>query len=402
MPRGTAVQPALVEQRYRLCLQRMDGCPDSRRKQIARSRVESARTLLKNAVAQRRLRDKLAADGPPTTRKLRCGIDVTAVDHYIQNAGPEADVPPKHKDGTSYSKTSRAMMRELRAEVSVTAGESRGHVKLDYCHSRLGAELVAAGHVLRSREYAKRRVADPFTLPRALRQIALGTVGKEMDDAAAFNRAKAADVRPCRTAGLTLLRERKLILEQVGRYFLPDAHLTAILGQMSPERLAEERYARAKALFLALDMDGSYEGWRHRQQIPRGERLLSGLRARLANGQQWSLLTYIKTMEVGSEWLAQRLPAMMRMVRDWNMHRSSRRREHPERTLASYVFQEAEGISREAKLWWCRTRGHTVHNLQHDGVVAEPARGEAAAAMAATLTSVCSRALGYEQPVEVK
>ena len=30
--------------------------------------------------------------------------------------------------------------------------------------------------------------------------------------------------------------------------------------------------------------------------------------------------------------------------------RDGRRLEHPERTLASYVFQEAEGLSREAKL----------------------------------------------------
>ena len=121
-----------------------------------------------------------------------------------------------------------------------------------------------------------------------------------MDDAAAFNRAKAADVRPCRSAGLTFIRERKLILEQVGRYFLPDTHLSSILGQVSNERLEEERYDRTKALFLALDMDGSYEGWRHRQQIPRGERPLSGLQVRLADGRRWSLLAYIKTMEAGS------------------------------------------------------------------------------------------------------
>ena len=106
-------------------------------------------------------------------------------------------------------------------------------------------------------------------------------------------------------------------------------------------------------------------------------------------------------MEVGSTWLSEKLPAMMRIVRDWNMYRRAKRRDHPERTLASYVFQEAEGLSREAKLWWCRTNGHTVHNLQHDGVVVELARGEPAAA-AAALTTVCSRALGYEQPVTVK
>ena len=50
-------------------------------------------------------------------------------------------------------------------------------------------------------------------------------------------------------------------------------------------------------------------------------------------------------------------------------HRDNARLEHPERTLASYVFQEAEGLSREAKLQWAARGGHEVQNLQHDGVV---------------------------------
>ena len=53
-------------------------------------------------------------------------------------------------------------------------------------------------------------------------------------------------------------------------------------------------------------------------------------------------------MEVGSTWLATKLPAMLHMTEAWNKHRRKRQKHHPERTLASYVFQEAEGISREA------------------------------------------------------
>ena len=126
------------------------------------------------------------------------------------------------------------------------------------------------------------------------------------------------------------------------------------------------------------------------------------LQVRLSDGRRWSLLAYIKTMEVGSTWLAHKLPAMMRMVRDWNTYRRARRRDHPERTLASYVFQEAEGLSRAAKLWWCRVGGHTVHNLQHDGVVAALARGVSDAEAARALGKVCSHALAYPQEVEVK
>ena len=76
--------------------------------------------------------------------------------------------------------------------------------------------------------------------------------------------------------------------------------------------------------------------------------------------------------------------------------------QHPERTLASYVFQEAEGLSRSAKLWWCRVGGHAVHNLQHDGVVVTLARGVSDAEAARALGEVCSHALAYPQEVEVK
>ena len=65
-----------------------------------------------------------------------------------------------------------------------------------YRHSRLGAELVAAGHVVESREYSCLREKDPFSLPRAQRAIALGRSGTHFDDAASFPRAKAACVAP--------------------------------------------------------------------------------------------------------------------------------------------------------------------------------------------------------------
>ena len=41
---------------------------------------------------------------------------------------------PKHKDGTSYDKTSRTMMRELHAAVRVTPGSGRGIVTHTYRH----------------------------------------------------------------------------------------------------------------------------------------------------------------------------------------------------------------------------------------------------------------------------
>ena len=57
-------------------------------------------------------------------------------------------------------------------------------VTLRYRHSLLGAELVAAGVVVASREYTYNCPSDPFRLPRTLRAIAFSEGGHDMDDAA--------------------------------------------------------------------------------------------------------------------------------------------------------------------------------------------------------------------------
>ena len=67
----------------------------------------------------------------------------------------------------------------------------------------------------------------------------------------------------------------------------------------------------------------------------------------------------------------------------------------------SYVLQEAEAISRRAKLRYARLCGHTVHNLQHDGIVMSLSRGQPSA-VATRLAEVSDQALGYAQPVVVK
>ena len=56
-------------------------------------------------------------------------------------------------------------------------------------------KLLAAGHVVESREYACDRAADPFSLPRALREVALGRSGANLDDVDAFPNAKLAKLR---------------------------------------------------------------------------------------------------------------------------------------------------------------------------------------------------------------
>ena len=164
-----------------------------------------------------------------------------------------------------------------------------------------------------------------------------------------------------------------------------------------------ERRDRVKSLFNSLDMDGTVGAWRTRMGLVDGERTLAGFRVDLGPAGSFDFGQYRRAMAVGTAWLAGRMPAMREFV---VMHlrniRDARRLEHPERTLASYVFQEAEGVSRAAKLQWSVVRGHAVQNLQHDGVVVRLGFGDGVVGAARELTRACSHALGYEQPVERK
>ena len=63
----------------------------------------------------------------------------------------------------------------------------------------------------------------------------------------------------------------------------------------------------------------------------------------------------------------------------------------------SYLLQEAEAVSRAAKMRWCREHGVRVVNLQHDGILMESVPDGMTADEAAELMSAAaSRAAGYE------
>ena len=78
--------------------------------------------------------------------------------------------------------------------------------------------------------------------------------------------------------------------------------------------------------------------------------------------------------------------------------------EHPERTLKSYCFQEAESFSREAKVEWCAQQNGRAAacSLQHDGVVIALAEGVSIATVREQLERVSCEALGYRQSTTCK
>ena len=102
----------------------------------------------------------------PITSTLECPVNGAALGEYAAHAGPEADVMQCDKRGRPLG-----TLREIASRFLMRLG-GRDTVTLSYRHSLLGAELVAAGFVVASREYAVGAQADPFRLPRVLRAIA--------------------------------------------------------------------------------------------------------------------------------------------------------------------------------------------------------------------------------------
>ena len=72
------------------------------------------------------------------------------------------------------------------------------------------------------------------------------------------------------------------------------------------------------------------------------------------------------------------------------------------RTVKSFAFQEAESISRRAKVCWAARNGHAVLSLQHDGIVVAVKRGSDAGDVAEQMAGASEEALGYRQPCELK
>ena len=88
-------------------------------------------------------------------------------------------------------------------------------------------------------------------------------------------------------------------------------------------------------------------------------------------GGSFDFGAYLHAQAEGKLWLSNSLEertGMTRFVTDWLAHHKPGKG-HPERTVKSFAFQEAESISRRAKVCWAARNGHAVLSLQHDGIV---------------------------------
>ena len=382
---GAVITEGRVRARLRRVEERLDRTRGAREEvERARARAREAYELLRVPTQQRAEAGRLIHAGlQPVTSVVECPINVGALRRYVRGAGAEKDVVQYDSRGRA-----RGTLRELARDFLERLG-ARETAQLTYRHSLLGAELVAAGLVVASREMVYGAAADPFRLPRALRSVALARRGRDMDDSASYPRACFDVFQAGAAAAREFLAHREEILAGVGRHYFGAAMPVAT------------RRKKAKDLFNAMDNDGTVYGWLRREGMP-----TDIPHARFAVGHEgrvFDLDAYERSRADMTAEFQALMPGMCEFVADWlREHRDARVHTH-ERTAKSCFLQEAEGLSRRAKVAWAARRGDlAVTNLQHDGVVLVLPDGMDPAEAEAALAEASSRVLGYEQPVEEK
>ena len=317
-----------------------------------------------------------------------------------------------YRGQTSTAKSTAKSAKAKRKATSVLATfESR---TVSYRYSSLGAALVNAGFVAKSREYPLE--VEPFKSPKLVRKIAFRDVGVDTDDSACYPHARlyllkrshprlSSDpkVATCIALSTTYLRHRETILRRISERFLPDTPPV-------------ESRDKAKALINALDMDGTIGAWCARNGVPIGwkDSLSRSFPGDVRDDTEsrpvhFSLLDYASVQGSTTRAIADALPAMLEYIKRWLHARDDPRVEFPERTLKSYVFQSFEGVSRDAKL--CYAKDHCKKyddiflpiSLQHDGVFfACCVTDEKIERFRQGIEHHCSHTMGYTQPITIK
>ena len=175
------------------------------------------------------------------------------------------------------------------------------------------------------------------------------------------------------------------------------AHREAVLeaggAHLWPNVSEDARRERMKSVMNAMDNDGGLASWRKRWPSEPGH-TLAGWKAELGGGVWFEPSRYRREQEDTTEGAMRDSPRALQYLRRMWQGRVGKQDERSRRMAwKSYVLQEAEAASREAKLRWCQENGVRVINLQHDGVVAMvsdlQAQERAAQGMAREATARC-------------
>ena len=270
--------------------------------------------------------------------------------------------------------------------------EKIARIRLEYGFSEVGMDLFEAGHIEASREYAKGE--DPFKWPSELRKAAFKGMAYDFDDSAAFPTARAAMVPEGKRITEKFLEYREKILAYFGK------HLFAEVGDDEEnEEILEERRSKMKVITNAYDMDAKENMWEKKFGNPH-KRTLTNIVMKLPDGTNFSMDKYRKAQEMGTKWMTTRSERMVELLN--GLHLKGKKKYKNKKLMAkSYMLQEAEATSREAKIRWAREKGIRVINLQHDGIVLmlDPEKEKETTR---ALQETASEACGYKIRIKAK
>ena len=364
-------------------------------------------------------------------RTLVCPVDVRAIRKYMET--DDATQRPTDKRGRQViqGKTYKQIAEDFLKRVDNNSN-STGSVEIRYRYSDLGADLRAAGLVCTTREYAMGEDwhKDPFNLPRPLRTAAMARFGYDFDDAAAHPRAQLECVPTGRDEMAKLLKssdQREEIMRKSAAIIFPH--------DVGAEWKTSEARKKIKAAFASFSMDGTWDDLVGRvyKDTPPPIATPDLVWFNLDAGGHFNLQEYLRAQEQGTEWLSRRMEThlgMLTYIEEWHQeyrkvdedarkraivaanaaagvqinpqHIRPTKQRHANRTLKSYVFQNFESISRDAKVRWATANGHAAISSQHDGVVIALTEGADAEEVRSQLERASEEELGYEQPCEIK
>ena len=170
-----------------------------------------------------------------------------------------------------------------------------------------------------------------------------------------------------------------------------DEILAAGGAHLWPEVCVDKRCARMKSAMNALDNGGGLASWR--KEWPSAQ-TLAGQKLQLQSGERFEPSVYKREQEEKTAAAMSESARALQYLQQMWAGKVGRKDERSRRAAwKSYMLQEAEATSREAKLHWCWCKGVRVISLQHDGIVVmidgEGAQAQAAQDMARAATARC-------------
>ena len=342
----------------------------------ARGMVKAASRTLNAASMQREEIRRRARKGVPV-HELDCDIDVHAMREYIERNGEKLT-------GNGKQTNAQAATALMGQATQVSEGVAR--IRMQYYYPETGRSLWEAGHITGCREMV--RGLDPFKWPKGLRSAAIGAMGAEYDDKSCFPVAWRAMRGSGGIATETFIEHKEDILGIFGARLWPEASVT-------------DQRERMKGAMNALDNDGGLSAWSKKHPSTRAKSL-AGMKEQLSTrGVVFAPSQYKKEQEAGTQQAmreSSRALQYLALLKHGGGETPAGARKR-RTTLKSYMLQEAEAASREAKLSWCQQAGIRVVSLQHDGIVAMVVAGEACDHAAQGMAKVATAACGYKVKV---